>query len=602
VGAPAGMTQFTTAGTGPSAAANDTNATVTSWSSTNVTVASSTWLTAVVEIVAPPSQACGAGVPCLVQSYSGPSNQGGETGNDFVFWLPNPTLANNFLICGLTYAFSAGRTVTVTDNVGTNSWVAGTTTSSANNTESFFYVLGVASGTQKIKVHFDAALFFWQPHCDEFYNVATSSATDGNSNAHSITGPTIAAGNITTTGTNDLIVHYGNVDDNGPGNANTITAIDLGAGFTDDGTDDLSAGLAQFFQHRIAPTATTINPTFGILQGTQNTFGSVAMAFKSATAGTAPAATGIRIIHKYDAIISPTSTTTLLFPSSGNLTIASFSIPVNQNSITSITDNLGNTYTKENPNSGACAGIGPQLFHADNATTGNGQTLTINQSTITAVTDVSMYDVTGAATSPWAQNTCNNLTPAGPFALTSVNGTGVFQGTITGGAGNAFLGTKFTIVGFTNTVNNLFDATCTASTATSLTFSATTTVETASGSAAVDVFDDPDLTPQNSNGLIIGSLGLGGGPPEAMVNSALIYDSIYYTKQTDASKTNAGEGHWHYYNPNTTLVPANYAMADSTAVGGAVGMATEFKAASSGAVPMGVNKRIKLEQLDGPGI
>lgn len=48
--APTGMTQETSSGTGPAAAANDTNGTVSSWSSTNVVVASSTWLTLTVQI------------------------------------------------------------------------------------------------------------------------------------------------------------------------------------------------------------------------------------------------------------------------------------------------------------------------------------------------------------------------------------------------------------------------------------------------------------------------------------------------------------------------------------------------------------------------
>jgi hypothetical protein len=71
----------------------------------------------------------------------------------------------------------------------------------------------------------------------------------------------------------------------------------------------------------------------------------------------------------------------------------------------------------------------------------------------------------------------------GPFTLTSVNGAGVYQGTITGGASNAYLGFNFTVTGFVNGANNI-TAKCTASTATALTLSATTTVETHSGSAA----------------------------------------------------------------------------------------------------------------------
>lgn len=72
----------------------------------------------------------------------------------------------------------------------------------------------------------------------------------------------------------------------------------------------------------------------------------------------------------------------------------------------------------------------------------------------------------------------------GPFTLTSVNISGVYQGTITGGASNAYVGKTFTITGFANGANNITGV-CTASTATALTIGGVTTVtETHAGSAA----------------------------------------------------------------------------------------------------------------------
>jgi len=71
------------------------------------------------------------------------------------------------------------------------------------------------------------------------------------------------------------------------------------------------------------------------------------------------------------------------------------------------------------------------------------------------------------------------------LALTSVGaGNGVYQGTITGGAANAYIGYVFTITGFTNPQNN-GTFYCTASTATALTLNGTvyTIAETASGTA-----------------------------------------------------------------------------------------------------------------------
>lgn len=69
------------------------------------------------------------------------------------------------------------------------------------------------------------------------------------------------------------------------------------------------------------------------------------------------------------------------------------------------------------------------------------------------------------------------------FVLTSVNGAGVYTGTITGGASNAFAGIPFTITGFTNAANNQTSI-ATASSATTLTLTNTATVsETHAGTA-----------------------------------------------------------------------------------------------------------------------
>jgi hypothetical protein len=75
-----------------------------------------------------------------------------------------------------------------------------------------------------------------------------------------------------------------------------------------------------------------------------------------------------------------------------------------------------------------------------------------------------------------------NTTPLS-LVLTSVNATGVYQGTITGGGSNAFIGFIFHVAGFTNAQNN-GDFIATGSSATSLTLNATTTIETHAGTAA----------------------------------------------------------------------------------------------------------------------
>ena len=100
-----------------------------------------------------------------------------------------------------------------------------------------------------------------------------------------------------------------------------------------------------------------------------------------------------------------------------------------------------------------------------------------NTSYLGDVQVVEVYPNGAGVNSAWTAN-------VGPFTLTSVNTTGVYQGTITGGASNAYVGYNFNVTGFTNGANNVTGAVCTASTATALTLTATTISETHAGSAA----------------------------------------------------------------------------------------------------------------------
>jgi|GEM_PF-4754787 len=128
-------------------------------------------------------------------------------------------------------------------------------------------------------------------------------------------------------------------------------------------------------------------------------------------------------------------------------------------------------------------------FEAIFSTTGAGTCI----ARINGVTVLSATGVTDATTAPFAAAAIlqapgsssayakdfyvlDGGAAAAPFTLTSVDNAGNFSGTITGGAGNAYVGYKFTITGFTNGANNPVGAICTGSTATTLSFSYLTTV------------------------------------------------------------------------------------------------------------------------------
>src|SRR5262249_47317902 len=129
-----------------------------------------------------------------------------EYGNGYIIQAPNAALQDNCLI--LSMAHEAGHTVTITDNKGTNTWVLTKSVTNNGLTTSIYKVLGVAAGTQIITVTFDVPLVNVQFMLDEFYNVATSAADDGQSGSASESAPSVSAGTITTTADGDLIYNY----------------------------------------------------------------------------------------------------------------------------------------------------------------------------------------------------------------------------------------------------------------------------------------------------------------------------------------------------------------------------------------------------------
>jgi hypothetical protein len=108
----------------------------------------------------------------------------------------------------------------------------------------------------------------------------------------------------------------------------------------------------------------------------------------------------------------------------------------------------------------------------------------VNNTYLGDITVAEIYPNAAGTNSAWTAN------PAASFSLTSVNTTGVYQGTITGGASNAYQGYYFVVTGFTNGANN-GTFLCSASSATSITFVAgtspwgalTTVTETHAGTA-----------------------------------------------------------------------------------------------------------------------
>lgn len=439
-----------------------------------------------------------ATTPGLVQHVSTSTNQN-ENGNKFVISLPNPALANNCLILTVTYAQGSRRTVTVTDNIGTNTWISGPTTTNGTLTTSLYYALGVQAGTQTITVTFDATLKNFQAVVSEFYNVATSNAIDGSIATSASTAPGIVAGSFSTSTDGDLIYQYAIDLANGTlGGSAPDTGVTAGTNFT-----LLSACrvLGAIAQYQVQPSHAAINPALNV-SGNTDHFNTVAIALKSAFAGSAPPP-GIRIVHKYDVL--PTLPATLQFPSTGNLLVVGLTVTTDQVMVSSVTDSAGNTYT--NP----LAAGNPQLFYAGAAN--SDQTLRI---TIVAGgssgprQDVTMYDVSGAAPAPYDK-------------------------------------------------------------------SASTWGGMASKQA--DIVHAPDIVPSTANGLVLALLNMGIGPPSASIGAGYVFDSVFYTGQTDASVMTYGEGRAHIYNSTTAPLSFGYHVKNNGTLSGWFGSAVAFKAA-----------------------
>ena len=350
----------------------------------------------------------GNAVPTLVQHVA--TGMDRYPLNTLTITLPNPVGGGNCLILGTQFN-SVGSVSSVTDDKG-NTWVVGPTTTNVTYSKRMnsYYVLNAISGTQTIVIHFSGLAStpgFPQAVVSEFYNVAIANAFDGSA-ASSVSRTT---GTIVTTGSGDLIYEWGASlsSSNATGGAWNGATITAGTNFTLLSAD-LQVGSGD--QYYLQPSAGSITPTFAASGSA--TWGSLAIALKPAQAGTPPGS-GIRIVHVQHTLLASamvqgrSNPIMMQFPSSGNLLIGTHNNSQDHH-ITSITDSLGNTWSR--PDSALSLGQNhtAQVVYAANAATaptlGN-----INVSIANPGTGDDffiLYDVTGAATSPFDVGSTNS--------------------------------------------------------------------------------------------------------------------------------------------------------------------------------------------------
>lgn len=315
--------------------------------------------------------------------------------------LPNPVLSGN-LVC-VFFQYNNGLTLgTVTDN-GSNALTAGPTAVNATTTLACYYLANDTFGSTSIVVNFTGTLTSvparLQAEVSEWYNVATSTPTDGTgSSTNSVT-----TSAIVTTVAGDLILYaaaavaVGSVAGGGGFNG---TSIGAGAGQTLLSADLLAGFTAQYIiQGSAGSISPTSNPSGSV------TWASVAIAFKNATAGTAPSPTAMRVVSVYTCgFLGSTGTAPLpvQFPSRGNLLVGLWNS--GDAGIKSITDSAGNHWNCWNLTNQVLGSVGhAQQVFAQNASTSNGLIITPTLAVSSAGTDIlKLFDIVNASTTPFA--------------------------------------------------------------------------------------------------------------------------------------------------------------------------------------------------------
>jgi hypothetical protein len=330
--------------------------------------------------------------PLLVDAVGTGSNGYSEVANGITFSLPQATLSGNSVICGLSYPYSSGRTVSVTDNKS-NTWdQAVSVGSTTNNMTVALWYTAAAAGTLSITVTFDTALYGIQFACKEAYNIVTSSPLDGTASVASSTTSTVATSSITTSSNGDLIFEYGNYIGEMPlyDQTTSVNAFAAGPGWSPIIADTVTG---EFFQDIQQASAGSITPTYDVevVSGYPNIWGAVAAAFKTSTSqGTLPPSSGLHIDHLFAETTGGAGTVlSVQFPADGNfLAMAS-----SYNS--TVNDSLQNSYTQNLPGG---AGTQTALQYAQNANSRLGGLLINVSGTPYSADDMVWMDIRGAAT------------------------------------------------------------------------------------------------------------------------------------------------------------------------------------------------------------
>jgi hypothetical protein len=301
---------------------------------------------------------CYGQTPTLVQHISsGRDNTSGYSNPTYKFFLPNPTLAGNCLI--LRFDHDSSLTVSSVQTDKGNIFSSGPTINTSGHVIQSYYV-SPSTGSQIISVITSGTVGSNTDEAggdlSEFYNTTCTVDTSGSAAGRSVT--------LNPTTPNDLI--WQSADDTSS-IMPVITSMTVGSGYT-----MLHGNVAQGTFGQYKTGAATGAQTVSFQTSDSDVWQSVAIAFESGTAGTAPPSAGIRIVNMYGEIFGD-STHTMYVPCSGNLLVGLWGAPpVPISAISSSPSATWSTGASALNSSGAYA----QIFYGQGMTCNSALTIT----------------------------------------------------------------------------------------------------------------------------------------------------------------------------------------------------------------------------------
>jgi len=379
--------------------------------------------------------------PGFVSEYSSNSTQSNALGtvasgicstNAYCAAYAEPALAGNLGIVTFTYdngSTSTPTTATATDDKSDSyTCVSGSVDSGSGIWNGACYSPNLTAGAHVVTVTLASGLTHVSAKVAQFNNIATTSPLDASAHNNGSSSSTATGTALTTTQANDLI--YFQVCRAG---TPSVTSFTVGSGFTF-GTTDINDGCATEFE--VASSAGAVTPS--MTMASASTYVTFALAFKAATAGTAPSGMYVAHLLGWGTPVSTSGTTwNFQFPSNGNLLVLDTIGSLTPGTVP--TDGTNSWIAAGTTNSAGGSGTGLSLeYYVPNATAN--PTGLITASTTGSAGDASwaFYDIHNAATSPFVARSEFNCGSGCSSPITQTVVSSITNGFVMGVGGQSF--------------------------------------------------------------------------------------------------------------------------------------------------------------------